>query len=65
MSKKYQYFAKKRKSPLYESACEISYCKIKKSHFYTTNCFCCINKNVGQTRLTQQINDKQKIIVPL
>ena len=46
MSKKYQYYTNK-KSPLYESA----YCKIKKSHFYTTNCFCCINRNAGQTRV--------------
>ena len=66
MSKKYQYFANKRKSPLYEGACDLSYCKFKKSYFYTSNCFCCLNRytRVGRTRRQQQINDKQNIIVP-
>ena len=66
MSKKYQYFAKKRKSSLYEGARDLSYCKFKKSHFYTSNCFCCLNRytRVGRTRRQQQINDKQNIIVP-
>ena len=60
MSKKYQYYAKKRDSPLYEGACDLSYCKFKKSHIYTINCACCLNiyTRIGATRRKQQINDK-------
>jgi hypothetical protein len=64
MSKKYQYFAKKRGSYLYEGARDIVVCRSLKSHFYTTNCYCCLNPytKVGRTRRKQQTNDKQRII---
>lgn len=67
MSKKYQYFAKKRCSMLYEGACDLKHCKLKKSHFYTTDCLRCLDrcKRVGRTRWLQQAKDNQKIIVPV
>ena len=61
MSRKYQYFAKKRKSYLYEKAYDIRCCKFKQSHFYTTNCYCCIKQNCGRTRNSQQVYDYAKI----
>ena len=64
MSKKYQYFAKKRNSFLYTHACDLSYCKFKKSHIYTNNCFCCLDKYTGRTRFLQQ-NAKQNTNIQL
>jgi hypothetical protein len=66
MSKRYQYLAKKRRSPLYEGVCDLVYCKFKKSHIYTSNCFCCLNRytRVGRTRRQQQTNDRQTVTVP-
>jgi len=63
MSKKYQYLANRRKSPLYERACDASKCKFKTSHFYT-NCSVFLNRYymVGRTRREQQHNDNQKVI---
>lgn len=53
MSKKYQYLAIKRKSAFYERALDITTCKFKKSHIYTSNCSYCL-KNAGRTRYIQQ-----------
>lgn len=63
MSKKYQYYAKKRNSSLYEGACDLSVCKFKKSHIYTINCATCLNRyyRIGHTRRQQKINDKQNV----
>jgi hypothetical protein len=60
MSKKYQFLDKKRKSSLYEGACDIVCCKFKTSNFYTSNCSTCLNRyiRVGRTRREQQIYDK-------
>lgn len=63
MSKKYQYFAKKRKSHLYEGACDLSYYKFKKSHFYTSNCFSCLNTywRIGHTRRKQKLKNNTSV----
>lgn len=61
MSKKYQYFAKKRNSHLYNGACDLSVCKFKISHYYTSNCGSCLNcyYRIGHTRRKQKSYDKQ------
>ena len=57
MSKKYQYFAKKRDSHLYRDANSLCNTKVPNNYI---NCEICLRRRVGNTRQKQKINDNIK-----